>query len=264
MEIQDMQAPDIQAYEPSMKLGAKVSRKLLPLRARRTLKFNLERPLVSFTFDDFPRSARYQGGDILAMQGWRATFYVAAGLRDIENHHGDSFREVDLTHVRECGHEIAGHTYSHLDCAESSSEQVLAEIERNNTALKSMGVTKPIEHFAWPYGTANAAHKSALAKHFKSMRGVTSGVHHNKADLNMLKSTPLFSGAPLEEALELLQGMKEKPGWLIFFTHDVRNSPSQWGITPRDFAKAIAAVKDCGADVLPVGKAIQKLEGHHG
>lgn len=258
------QINDIQAYEPSTSFGAKISRKLLHLQARRDLKFKLDRPLVSFTFDDFPRSARYQGGDILAMQGWRATFYVAAGLKDIENHHGKSFREIDLTHILECGHEIAGHTYSHLDCAECLSEHVLMEIERNAAALKAMGVTKPIEHFAWPYGTTNAAHKAALGKHFKSMRGVTSGVHHSRADLNLLKSTPLFSGSELDNALELLRGLKKRPGWLIFFTHDVRNSPSKWGITPADFGKVIAAVKDCGADVLPVGKAIRKLEGHHG
>jgi len=255
---------EIKAYEPSTSLSTKISRKLLPLQARRNLKFKLDRPLVSFTFDDFPRSARYQGGDILAMNGWRGTFYVAAGLKDIENHHGESFREADLHHIQECGHEIAGHTYSHLDCAQSSPEQVLAEIERNTKALKSMGVTKPIEHFAWPYGTTNAAHKATLGQRFKSMRGVTSGVHHKRADLNALKSTPLFSGSDLDNAFELIKGLNKRPGWLIFFTHDVRNSPSKWGLTPIEFGKVIAAVKDCGADVLPVGKALQKLEGHHG
>lgn len=248
------------AYEPSTSLGAKVARKLLPMRARRDLKFKLERPLVSFTFDDFPRSARYQGGDILAMQGWRATYYVAAGLMGIANHHGESFREIDLEHVQACGHEIAGHTYSHLDCAANSSKTVLDEIERNTAALKALGVSNPIEHFAWPYGTTNAAHKSMLADHFKSMRGVNSGVHYGKADLNLLKSTPLFSGPKLETALLHLSSLKKKPGWLIFFTHDVRPNPSEWGINQRDFGKVIAAVKDCGAEVLPVGKAIKKLE----
>ncbi len=255
---------DINAYEPPTSLGAKVSRKLLPLRARRTIRFKLERPIVSFTFDDFPRSARYQGADILAMQGWRATFYVAAGLKGIENHHGDSFREVDLTHIREFGHEIAGHTYSHIDCAQSTSEQVLAEIDRNNAALKAMGVTNPIEHFAWPYGTTKAVHKSALAKHFKSMRGVMPGVHHNKADLNLLKATPLFSGTEFDNALEMLRGLTKRPGWLIFFTHDVRNKPSKWGLTPVEFRNIIDAVKQSGAQVLSVGSAIKKLEGHHG
>ena len=252
------------AYQPSMSIGAKISRKIVPLQARRNLRFKLKRPIISFTFDDFPRSARTQGGDVLALQGWQATFYVAAGLMNIKNHHGESFKETDLAHLRKCGHEIAGHTYSHLDCAKSSPEQVMAEITQNNAALKALGVTEPIEHFAWPYGTTNSAHKSVLGKHFKSMRGVSPGVHYGKADLNLLKSTPLFSGPEFDQTLEMVKGLKKRPGWLIFFTHDVRTTPSQWGISPLDLGKVIAAVKDSGADVLPVGQALQKLEGSYG
>lgn len=251
-----------QAYEPSTSLSAKISRKLLPLQARRGLKFKLERPIISFTFDDFPRSALTTGADMLEAENWFATFYVAAGLMGIENHHGESFTEADLTKVQKNGHEIAGHTFSHLDCATSTPAQITAEIDRNNTALIALGVTEPIEHFAWPYGTTTAAHKSALAKHFKSMRGVRSGIMQNSADLNCLKSTPLFSGAEFDQALEQVAGLNKRPGWLIFFTHDVRENPSEWGITPSDFGGIIAAVKDSGAEVLPVGKALKQLEGN--
>ena len=255
---------DMQAYQPSTSLGAKISRKLLPLQARRNLRFKLERPIVSFTFDDFPRSALTNGADMLMAEDWHATFYVAAGLMGIENHHGESFDEADLANARKAGHEIAGHTYSHLDCATSTPAQVMAEIEHNNTALIALGVTEPIEHFAWPYGTTTAGHKSALGKHFKSMRGVRPGVHHNSADLNCLKSTPLYSGAEFDQALEQIAGLNKHPGWLIFFTHDVRENPSQWGITPSNFKQIITAVKDSGAEVLTVGKALTKLEGNYG
>ena len=259
----DTQTPEMQAYEPSTSLSAKISRKLLPLQARRNLRFKLERPIISFTFDDFPRSALTNGAQRLEAQDWRATFYVAAGLMGIENHHGESFTETDLALLQSNGHEIAGHTFSHLDCSQCSAEQINAEIERNNTALTALGVTDTIEHFAWPYGTATAAHKTALGRYFKSMRGVRSGVHHNSVDLNCLKSTPLFSGAEFETALEQVQALNKRPGWLIFFTHDVRDEPSKWGITPQDFEKIIEAVKVSGADVLPVGKALNKLESNY-
>lgn len=255
---------DMQAYQPSTSLSAKISRKLLPLQARRNLRFKLERPIVSFTFDDFPYTAFTKGADMLIAEDWHATFYVSAGLMGIENHHGESFNEADLTNACRAGHEIAGHTYSHLDCATSSPAQVMAEIERNETALTALGVTQPIEHFAWPYGTTTAGHKSALGKHFKSMRGVRSGVMHNSADLNCLKSTPLFSGTKCDQALEQVAGLNKRPGWLIFFTHDVRENPSQWGITPSDFRKVVTAVINSGAEVLTVGKALKKLEGNYG
>lgn len=251
---------DANAYQPSTSLGAKISRKLLPLQSRRNLRFKLERPIVSFTFDDFPRSALTNGASMLEAQNWHATFYVAAGMMGIENHHGKSFSEADLAIVQKNGHEIAGHTFSHLDCATSTPAQVTTEIARNNTALKALGLSAPIEHFAWPYGTATAGHKSALGTHFKSMRGVCSGVMHNRADLNCLKSTPLFSGEALEPAIKQVASLIQRPGWLIFFTHDVRDNPSEWGITPKDLKKTIAAVKNSGAEVLPVGQALEKLE----
>jgi len=251
-------------YQPSASLSAKISRKLLPLRARRDIRVSLKRPIVSFTFDDFPRSALYEGADMLAKHKWRATFYVAASLANVQNHHGHSFVKPDLARLQAKAHEIAGHTYSHLDCGQSTREQVLAEIARNNVALTALGVKKPIEHFAWPYGTTNIATKTALAGHFKSMRGVTPGVNRGRTDLNCLKSTPLYSGAKLDHALKLINGLKKRPGWLILFTHDVRDNPSEWGVTTKEFLETIAAVKTSGALVLPVGEALDMVKKNNG
>ncbi len=251
-------------YQPSMSFSAKVSRKLLPMRARRHIRIAPNRPIVSFTFDDFPRSALYEGADMLAKHNWQATFYVAAGLAGVRNHHGQSFTDTDLKHLQTKGHEIAGHTYSHLDCGQSDEQQLLAEIEQNKSALREMGAKKPIEHFAWPYGTTNTANKTLLAKHFKSMRGVTPGVNRGRADLNCLKSTPLYSGAKLDYATNLIEGLEKRPGWLILFTHDVRETPSKWGLTPAEFLGIIDAVKTSGASVLPVGKALERVEAAHG
>ena len=37
-------------------------------------------PIISFTFDDFPRSALYTGGAILERFGLNGTYYAAFGL----------------------------------------------------------------------------------------------------------------------------------------------------------------------------------------
>lgn len=251
-------------YQPSASLSAKISRKLLPMRARRDIRVSLKRPIVSFTFDDFPRSALYEGADMLAKHNWLATFYVAAGLAGVHNHHGHSFTDADLLYLQTKGHEIAGHTYSHLDCGQGGEHQVLAEIEQNKSALREMGVKKPIEHFAWPYGTTNIANKTALQSHFKTMRGVTPGVNRGRTDLNCLKSTPLYSGAKLSRATDLIEGLEKRPGWLILFTHDVRGNPSEWGVTTLEFLTIIDAVKTSGATVLPVGEALEMVEKQNG
>jgi peptidoglycan/xylan/chitin deacetylase (PgdA/CDA1 family) len=241
----------------------KLARKLLPFRAQRPLKFHLERPIVSFTFDDFARSSITNGAHILEQHNWCGTFYVSAGLEGITNHHGENFQGQDLLALQEHGHEIAGHTYSHVDCTTLDVDQVLDEVSKNHKALHAMGVTGNLDHFAFPYGAANPELKRALAKRFKSLRGIRPGVHHKQADLNGLKSAPLFSGTKLDYALELIEGLKSRPAWLTLFAHDIRDTPSEWGCTPTEFAHVVQQVKDAGADVLSIGKAITFLESTH-
>ena len=47
---------------------------------RRTIPLGDRGPIVSFTFDDFPRTAATAGAAILESFGARGTFYTAAGL----------------------------------------------------------------------------------------------------------------------------------------------------------------------------------------
>lgn len=251
-------------YQPSTSLSAKLSRKILPYRARRDLHFKLDKPIVSFTFDDFPRSAIANGSDQLEKQGWLAGFYVAAGLMGIDNHHGPHFTAKDILELVENGHEIAGHTYTHVDCDQLGLTQTLAEIEKNKAALIAMGHDKKIEHFAYPFGAANAQLKHGLQDQFKTMRGVTPGVHIDKADLNALKSTPLYSGSAINDALHMIQSLETRPGWLILFAHDIQDSPSEWGCTPSEFKSVVQAVKQCGAEVMTIGATLKLLERNHG
>ena len=251
-------------YQPSSAFGAKIARKLLPYRARRDMRLNLTRSVISFTFDDFPLSAIENGANLLEDEGWRATFYVAAGLARTTNHHGLHFRASDLVNLQNKGHEIAGHTFTHADCGQLTSEQVMAEISKNKTALKQMGVTGKIEHFAYPFGGATAQLKQSLAKEFKSLRGITPGIHRKTADLNGLKSAPVFSGDKLEHTLALIEQLKHKPGWLTLFAHDICDNSSAWGCTPAEFRRVVHAAKESGAHVLPIGAALQSMENGFG
>jgi hypothetical protein len=51
---------------------------------RREMKFKLSRPVISFSFDDFPNNAGTHGADILEKFNIRATYYVSMGLCDSE------------------------------------------------------------------------------------------------------------------------------------------------------------------------------------
>ncbi len=245
-------------YQPPDNIMAKLARKTVTFRARRILKYNLARPLISFSFDDFPTSAFY-GIGLLEQEGWKATFYTSMGLCGIENHHGKNFHAEDLLRLQKAGHEIACHTYSHMDCANAAIEEIMNDIDENEKALAAIGIAKP-EHFAYPYGSLNAKLKTVLAQRFKTMRGIKAGMQTGAADLNELRSYGIYSDKTLDKLLSDIKSLAYKHGWITVFAHDIRNNHSKWGCKPDDFARVVGAVKDIDAIVLPIGDALEYLE----
>src|SRR5580704_12505984 len=82
---------------------------------RRPFLVQPQRPLISFTFDDFPRSALLAGGAILNRYGLAGTYYAALGLMGEQAPTGQLFVSSDLTTLLDRGHELGCHTFSHLD-----------------------------------------------------------------------------------------------------------------------------------------------------
>src|SRR2546422_1017858 len=81
---------------------------------RRIVPLSTRDPIVTFSFDDFPRSSLTVGAEILERFGARATYYVAMSLMDTVNHLGEQFRREDLVALLDRGHELASHTFGHL------------------------------------------------------------------------------------------------------------------------------------------------------
>jgi len=224
----------------------------------------MDRPLVSFSFDDFPKTAISVGATLLEQENWRGTYYTSAALANSTNHHGKHFDAKDLCDLETRGHEIAGHTLSHIDVTKVALPKLLGECEQNRLALAEMGVQGPICNFAYPFGNVSASLKAELSSNFRSMRGIQDGAHYGRADLNELKSQALDTPAHMAKAHKIIEGLPNRPGWLILFTHDIVENPSDWGCTPAQFARIVAAVKQSGAEVLPVDQALDKLEAQSG
>lgn len=249
-------------YEPRNGVRDKIARRLRPLQNRRMIEFKLDRPIVSITFDDFPKSAIDIGAAELETRGWTGTYYTSAGLKGISNHHGPHFKASDLPLLESKGHEIAGHTHDHIGCTSITTSEVMQQVTTNVAALRSMGVTGPIDGFAYPFGEANAGLKQTLSEHYHAVRGISDGVHYNRADLNELKSCGLYSST-YESVMRRIHSLGKKPGWITLFTHDIQHTPSQWGCTPAEYKSVLDAIADQNAIVLPVREAVQFLEAHH-
>lgn len=248
-------------YIPGGGLISKLNRRWARLAARAPMSVELDHAIVSFTFDDFPKSAAVEGAALLEAHGWRGTYYAAAGYAGQDTHHGAMFDAGDLQRLVANGHEIGCHTHSHLDGSSVAPADMLADIERNEAALRALGYDGPLESFAYPYGEVTPATKRLLANRFSSLRGVQAAINRGRCDRSLLKSVPVDGGEPgIARAVEAAHALTQDPGWLIFYIHDVQDTPTPWGCTPAQLSRVCDAVEESGARVLTVAAALAELE----
>jgi peptidoglycan/xylan/chitin deacetylase (PgdA/CDA1 family) len=238
-------------------LGA-VRRQMLCASYRRPVALENQEPIVSFTFDDFPRTAYSTGGSILEHFGARGTFYAACGLMNTCNELGEHFCEDDLDSLLESGHELASHTYSHISCRSVSGAAFRGDVEKGRQAVEKVTGTES-SNFAYPFGHVTLRAKRALRLSFTSVRGVIPGFNGPEADLNLLRANSLYGdvdGAGRAERL-IAENCRRK-SWLIFYTHDVRPSPSPFGCTPPLLESAVSFATRSGCRILSVREGLME------
>jgi peptidoglycan/xylan/chitin deacetylase (PgdA/CDA1 family) len=189
--------------------------------------------VISFTFDDFPKSALDVGGRILQRYGARGTYYVSMGLAGTNRVVGAMFDEEDVRTAHYTGHEIACHTFSHPNCGSLKRSAILAEIRGNAAALRTVIRDRAFVNFAYPYGAVSHTVKRALRFRFKTCRGIRPGINQGTVDLADLRAIPLYNSEfDQNQLLRLIDHNRAAGGWLIFYTHDLSDTPSRFGCTP--------------------------------
>jgi peptidoglycan/xylan/chitin deacetylase (PgdA/CDA1 family) len=239
-------------------LSTRLARKLGRLFPTRPQPVTWPGGVVSFTFDDFPKSALDTGGAILEGYGIRGTYYTAAGIAGTDGELGPMFDTDDVTAAHRRGHEIACHTFHHLDCDDSDAGTVLADIDENATALSDLiGGCRPT-NFAFPFGSVSFSAKSVLSHRFESCRGTDRGINAGTADFANLRANPVGACGDEANVSKLIDQVRVSGGWLIFYTHDIVETPSPFGCTPERF-EAIVALAAARCPVLPVRDVIAGL-----
>ena len=240
---------------PSLAMRAE---RWMALRAhRRLLPLVGHTGIVSFSFDDAPQSACQTGAAVLEKHHCHGTWYVAGALTDKMDLGHMSHSVRDICNLRDSGHQIGCHTYSHTPCAGMSLIQLNAEFQRNDEFLEQCGVTDRPLHFSFPLGAFDLRSKLHAGRRFGSCRITGGGIQSGYADLNALKTERLYDSVMSAATLQsLVCTNAEKKGWLIFYSHDVEREPSKWGCTPHLLESAVQMSLAAGCKVLPIEQAI--------
>lgn len=199
---------------------------------KRTVTFGQRGPIVSFTFDDFPRSAYMTGAPILEFYGARATYYVSMALMNNFNKVGEQFHRDDLFALAEKGHEIGSHTFSHISARHVNYLAFAEDVEKGEQAIRRAVGSPSSGNFAYPYGAVTLTTKRRLGHILRSCRGTCHGLNGPEVDLNLLRANPLYGDTcALESAQKLILKCENQRSWLIFYSHDVSSHPSPYGCT---------------------------------
>jgi peptidoglycan/xylan/chitin deacetylase (PgdA/CDA1 family) len=217
--------------------------------------------VVSFTFDDFPKSALAAGGNILERYGARGTYYVSMKLAGTDGVVGPMFDRQDVRAAHAAGHEIGCHTYTHPDFHHAPKSSIPTEIRENGAALSSLLEGFVPTNFAYPHGSVSVTAKRVLGPRFSSCRGTGRGINHGLADFaDLLANTVYAVDFDDIEMRSLIDRNTSVGGWLIFYTHDVAETPSPFGCKPGHL-EAIVAYAAERTTILPVRDVIAGLAG---
>jgi peptidoglycan/xylan/chitin deacetylase (PgdA/CDA1 family) len=240
-------------------LGA-ARRLLLSSLSCRAGRLENETPLISFCFDDFPRSAYLAGGAILKRFGARGTYYAAPGLMNTCTDLGEQFTLGDIESLLTDGHELGCHTFSHVSCRNVSLKAFEADVLKGRETLRSMTGRIPV-NFAYPFGHVSFAAKKIIGAQMKTCRGIYGGLNGRNPDLNLLCSNSLYGGVDLLAQYEsLVSANQQRKAWLIFYTHDVRDNPSPFGCTPALLEKVVSLALSQGFHVAPVQEVVDSMD----
>ena len=219
-------------------------------------------PLISFTFDDFPRSAYEVGGAILASQGFRGTYYAALGLMGKQAPVGEIFSRDELVNVFADGHELGCHTFAHCHSWNTAPRVFERSIIDNERRLRELLPAASFKTFAYPIAGPRPFTKRLAARHFPCCRFGGQTYNSGVVDRYLLSAYFLEQGRHDPDSVKrMIDRNSDACGWLIFATHDVCDNPTRFGCTPAFFEEIVRHASRSGAAVLPAGDAWERVCG---
>jgi peptidoglycan/xylan/chitin deacetylase (PgdA/CDA1 family) len=241
-------------------LAGRITNRLLERLPGPLIDIPTATPVVSFTFDDVPHSALSEGAAILERYDARGTFYIAGGMVGQDTAERRLIDEEGCAELARRGHELGCHTFAHPNLRHLHGDALARDLAANHAFLSAITPHRPPTNFAYPYNSGSFRARALLADRFRTARGGLHGINRGPTDRTMLRAMPIEQ--PEDSVLALhgqVDALVAHPGWLIFFTHDLSETPTPYGCTPGSFEALVRHTRDAGCTILTVDAALDYL-----
>ena len=245
-------------YSADRSLYGKLRRRVARMVTTKPARLDLMRPMLTISFDDAPVSAAEAGAAILERHGARGTYFISAGLGGRESHLGRYTSLDDVARLAAAGHEVACHTFSHLDCGKAKAADIAAELNANRQALQAMGID-PVT-FAYPYGDVSPWGKALINDRFIAGRALHHGLIATGTDLNQAPGVGIEGQDGYRVARAWMDRAAAVNAWLVLYTHDVRETPSDWGCTPLVLERLMSRAVEMGFDIVTFEQGARRAQ----
>jgi peptidoglycan/xylan/chitin deacetylase (PgdA/CDA1 family) len=228
---------------------------------KRPIEIRTDVPIISFTFDDFPRSALLEGGAILQRYGLVGTYYASLGMIGRDECCGRIFLREDLETVIKQGHELGCHTFGHLNAGQTPWKIFEKSVVQNSLELDRLCPQRTFRTLSYPIAGPRLWIKHKMAGRFEGCRGGGQTYNSGTADLNYLCAYFLEKArGDIQAVKDLIRRNQSARGWLIFATHNIDSSNGPFGCTPEFFESVVSYCVSSGARIVPVAAALDLLQ----
>lgn len=228
--------------------------------ARRPFQSALSYPIISFTFDDFPKNAATVGAQILGEYNISATYYVSFGLLGTIAPTGEIATHKEIERILTGGHELGCHTFDHRDAWRTAPDEFEMSIQRNRMELDRSFPGVQFNSISYPINCPNPSVKRVSEAYFEICRSGGQNSNQGILDRNALRAFFLErSHGNFSAVTNLIDHSCNSNAWLIFATHDIDDTPSPYGCTPDYFERVVHYAAGSGATCLPIRRAWERL-----
>ena len=220
-----------------------------------------ERPIVSFTFDGFAKSAALNAAMTLERRGAAGTFYASRHLCGATVDGIDYYDLDDLRRLVDNGHEIGSQTAGQVRAPSIGPEQLDADLEFNAEFIREQLGDLRMTTFAFPFGDIDMRTKLRMERALRGLQVDLAGRQRGRRrSRSAARRAPRFAIDGNAGAVKGLIERSARPrSWLIFYMQDVDGSPGPRGCTPALFEHALDSALSMGCQVLPVRNALGSI-----
>lgn len=213
------------------------------------------RPIVTFAFDDGYDSDYSKARPVLDAHHFPATSYVIGSMA------GEPGRlsVEQMKALQEFnGWDIASHSYSHANMTGLNQLEIEAELSFSKEFLKSNGLYRGSEHFAYPYGEFDSELLRPLVEKYFSTARTVEGPTETlpPSDPYRLRVMVVTNDTSPTEVAERVQAAISGGDWLILVFHKIVDSAAALDTeyAKSDFEQIVGDIASRGVDVMTVSE----------